>query len=160
MATAYIETTIPSYYVARASDSLIQAARQKSTQQWWDGGYSGLDLVTSLETLDEAGRGDRQMAAERLTLLDAIPLLAMTDGAITLAGTLVSKGIVPAKAASDAIHIAVASAHEVDYLVTWNFKHIANPFLRDRIRREVADAGFQMPVMCSPEELLQNDEDD
>jgi hypothetical protein len=160
MATAYIETTIPSYYVARASDSLIQAARQKSTQQWWDGGCSGFDLVTSLETLDEAGRGDRQMAAERLTLLDAIPLLAMTDGAITLAGTLVSKGIVPAKAASDAIHIAVASAHEVDYLVTWNFKHIANPFLRDRIRREVADAGFQMPVMCSPEELLQNDEDD
>ena len=160
MATAYIETTIPSYYVARASDSLIQASRQKSTQQWWDGGCSGLDLVTSLETLDEAGRGDRRMAAERLTLLDAIPLLAMTDGAITLAGALVSKGIVPAKAASDAIHIAVASAHEVDYLVTWNFKHIANPFLRDRIRREVANAGFQMPVMCSPEELLQNDEDD
>ncbi len=100
------------------------------------------------------------MAADRLALLDPIPLLMMTDEAISLAGTLVAAGIVPQKAASDSLHIAVASAHRIDYLVTWNFKHIANPFLRDRLRAAVTDAGFEMPVMCSPEELLQNDEDD
>lgn len=159
MATAYIETTIPSYYVARPSNSLLHAAKQSCTQDWWDGGCSGLELFTSLETLDEAAKGDNQMASDRLNLLGAIPLLTMTNDAIALAGQLVSAGIVPAKAASDSLHIAVASIHEIDYLVTWNFKHIANPFLRDRLRNTVNQAGYELPVMCSPEELLQNDED-
>ena len=160
MATAYIETTIPSYYVARPSNSLSHAAKQSNTQVWWDAGCSGFELFTSLETLDEASKGDKEMSADRLALLDSIPLLTMTDAALSLAATLVSKQIVPQKAASDSLHIAVASVHGMNYLVTWNFKHIANPFLRDRLRTEVTDAGFEMPVMCSPEELLQNDEDD
>lgn len=160
MATAYIETTIPSYYVARPSASLIQAARQTSTRAWWDNGCSGLDLFTSLETLDEVFKGESAMAQARLALLAAIPLLTVTDQVIDLAERLVSQGIVPAKAASDAIHIAVASVHGIDYLVTWNFKHIANPFLRERLHHAVAEAALALPVMCSPEELLQNDEND
>ncbi|MDA0813413.1 MAG: type II toxin-antitoxin system VapC family toxin [Verrucomicrobia bacterium] len=151
---------MPSYYVARPSDSLIQAARQASTREWWDGGCSGFTLFTSLETLEEAGQGEREMADARLDLLKLVPLLAVTDDVVALAVKLVSEQIVPAKAASDSIHIAVASVHRIDYLVTWNFKHIANPFLRARMRRAVADAGFSLPVLCSPEELLQNDEDD
>ena len=160
MATAYIETTIPSYYVARPSNSLIQASRQASTREWWDGGCSGLDLFTSLETLDEAAKGDVEMANARQDLLAAVRLLPVTDEVIELAANLVSTGLVPAKAASDAMHIAVASVHRIDYLVTWNFKHIANPFSRDRLRIAVADVGFELPVMCSPDELLQNNEDD
>lgn len=92
-------------------------------------------------------------------LADVVISMDDTNDAIALAGQLVSAGIVPAKAASDSLHIAVASIHEIDYLVTWNFKHIANPFLRDRLRNAVNQAGFELPVMCSPEELLQNDED-
>ncbi|MFT5471341.1 MAG: hypothetical protein ACI8UO_006474 [Verrucomicrobiales bacterium] len=160
MATAYIETTIPSYYVARPSSSLLHAAKQTATRDWWDGNCSGFELFTSLETLDKAAKGDSEMAADRLNLLQSIPLLPMPDEAISLAGNLVSAGIVPQKASSDSIHIAVASVHAIDYLVTWNFKHIANPFLRDRLRSAVEEAGFELPVMCSPEELLQNDEDD
>jgi len=160
MATAYIETTIPSYYVARASDSLLQAAKQAATRRWWDEGCSGFDLFTSLETHDEAGKGDFLMAAERLKLLQGIPLLPLPNEGLDLAQSLVTSGIVPAKAASDALHIAVASAHRMDYLVTWNFKHIANPFIRDRLRSAVAVAGFELPVMCSPDELLQNEDED
>lgn len=160
MATAYIETTIPSYYVARPSNSLIQASRQASTREWWDGGCSGLDLFTSLETLDEVAKGEDEMATARQGLLAAVRLLPVTDEVIALASTLVSTGLVPVKAASDAMHIAVASVHGMDYLVTWNFKHIANPFTRDRLRIAVANDGFELPVMCSPDELLQNNEDD
>ncbi len=160
MPTAYIETTIPSYYVARPSNSLIQAARQASTREWWDGGCSGFDLVTSLETLDEIGRGEEKMALIRRSLLAELRLLAVTNEVIALAASLVMQGIVPTKAASDAIHIAVASVHRIDYLVTWNFKHIANPFSRDRLRTAVTDAGYPLPVMCSPDELLQNNEDE
>ena len=160
MARAYIETTIPSYYVARPSNSLSQAARQTSTRKWWDSGCSGLDLVTSLETLDEVAKGDQSIAAARLHLLDDIQPLRMTEQAIKLASELVTRGIIPAKAASDSIHIAIASTHAIDYLVTWNFKHIANPFLRERLQKVVSEFGFRLPIMCSPDELLENDEND
>ena len=88
MATAYIETTIPSYYVAKTSDSLLQAAKQAATLRWWDDGCSGLVLFTSLETLDEVGRGDAQMAGERLNLLRGIPLLPLPDEGLELARCL------------------------------------------------------------------------
>ncbi len=159
MATAYIETTIPSYYVARSSPSLFHAAKQAATRDWWDSGCSGLRLFTSLETILEASKGDEQMVSDRLLLLKLIPILVMPDEALEMARGLISAGIVPEKAASDALHIAVASWHRIDYLVTWNFKHIANPFIQERLRKAVAADGFQLPVMCSPEELLQINED-
>jgi hypothetical protein len=159
MSSAYIETTVPSYYVARTSLNLLQASRQASTRVWWDSGCSGFDLFTSLEVLDEAREGDSEMAAMRLALLHKATRLEITDDVGLLAEKLVSGGLIPAKAASDAIHIAVASVHEMDYLVTWNFKHIANPFVRDRLRKMVQDAGFHLPVLCSPDELLDYNED-
>ena len=137
MARAYRETTIPSYCVARPSNSPSLAARQTSTRKWWDSGCSGFDLTTSLETLDEVAKGDQSLAAARLHLLDDIQPLRMTDEAIKLASELVARGLIPAKAASDSIHIAIASAHAIDYLVTWNFKHIASPFLRERLQKAV-----------------------
>jgi len=159
VARDYIETSVPSYYVARPSRELAQLAKQQATRDWWDGGCSGFDLVTSLETIDEAGRGEGLKAQERLDLIGQLSILEVTEAVVELAGELVDLGIVPEKVASDALHIAVASVHEVDYLVTWNFKHIANPFLRERIRNLVTGHGFRMPVMCSPEELLEYNED-
>jgi predicted nucleic acid-binding protein len=159
MPRAYIETTIPSYYVARPSMNVIQAARQASTRAWWDGGCSSFDLFTSQEVLQEAKLGDADMARERLELLSPLPKLELTDQVGALAQSLIDAGLVPEKAASDAVHIAVASVHEMNYIVTWNFKHIANPYTRDRMRAVVADAGFHLPVMSSPEELIQYDED-
>jgi hypothetical protein len=159
MAAAYSETTIPSYYVARPSMNVIQASRQACTRTWWEGGCSGFDLFTSQEVLQEARLGDAKMADQRLEILSRLPRLELTEEVGTLAHHLIQAGLVPEKAASDAIHIAVASVHRMNYLVTWNFKHIANPFIRDRLRSVVAGAGFQLPVMCSPEELIQYDED-
>ena len=159
MPSAYIETTIPSYYVARTSLNLLQASRQVNTRLWWDSGCSGFDLFTSLEAIDEAGEGDSEMAAARLALLQKTTKLEITDEVGLLAQRLVAGGLIPDKAASDAIHIAVASVHRMDYLVTWNFKHIANPFIRDRLRKAVQESGFLLPVLCSPDELLQYNED-
>jgi hypothetical protein len=158
MPTAYIETTIPSYYVARPSASLIQAARQASTRRWWDGGCSRFELFTSQETLDEAGRGDHLVAKDRMTLLENMSVLEITDDVSALTKNLLSSQLVPAKAASDAIHIAVASVHAIDFLVTWNIKHIANAHIRARLRTSVAAFGASLPVICNPDELL-NDED-
>ena len=99
------------------------------------------------------------MAKERLVLIRDLPMLEVSESAVTLTRTLLAKGLIPTKAASDAIHIAVASAHGMDYLVTWNFKHIANPYIRAHLRQVVLDCGLMLPVICTPEELL-NDETD
>jgi len=159
MPNAYIETTVPSYYVARTSQNLIQASRQASTRLWWDSGCSGFELFTSLEAVEEAQEGEPAMAQLRLALLQRAIQLEITDETGVLAQRLVSDGLIPSKAASDAIHIAVACVHGMHYLVTWNFEHIANPFIRDRLRKTVHEAGFHLPVLCSPDELLRYDED-
>jgi predicted nucleic acid-binding protein len=158
MATAYIETTIPSYYTARNARSILQASRQLATREWWDQGCSGFELVTSTETLNEVGEGDPDMASERLSLLRGIRVLPVTNEAADLARLLVATGLVPPVASPDAVHIALASVHHIDFLVTWNFKHIANPHIRERMRTKINDTGYRMPVMCSPEELLNEDE--
>jgi hypothetical protein len=159
MQRAYIESSVPSFYAARPSRQLALLAKQQATKDWWDAGCSGLELVTSLETLDEIAKGESEKAKERVELVADLPLLEVNDDVADIANDLVQSGIVPDKAASDAIHIAVTSVHRVEFLVTWNFKHIANPFLRKRIRDLITKRGFQMPTMCSPEELLDYDED-
>lgn len=159
MPTAYIETTIPSYYTSWPARDVVQIARQSATRRWWDGGYSGFELFTSQEVLDEAGRGDTGRASTRLEMLAEIPVLEFNSDVEDLARSLIVVGLVPVSVASDAVHIAIASVHRVDFLVTWNFKHIVNPHIQQRLRREVALAGFVLPVLCTPEELL-NDEDD
>jgi hypothetical protein len=139
--------------------NIIQASRQACTRAWWDGGCSDFDLFTSQEVIQEAKLGDVEMARQRMDLLSPLSKLEMTEEVGALAHKLILAGLVPEKAASDAVHIAVASVHQMNYIVTWNFKHIANPYIRDRLRGVVSEAGFHLPVMSSPEELIQYDED-
>jgi predicted nucleic acid-binding protein len=158
MPTAYIETTIPSYYTANNARSILQASRQLATREWWDGGCSNFELVTSTETLNEVAAGAISMARVRLDMLRGIRVLPLTEESAVLARSLVASGLVPAIASPDAVHIALASVYQIDFLVTWNFKHIANPHIRERMRKKINDAGYRMPVMCSPEELLNEDD--
>jgi hypothetical protein len=157
MNKVYIETTIPSYYVARPSDNLIQAARQAMTRKWWDHGCSGLEAFTSQETLDEIGRGDQNMAMQRMDLMKDVRVLEISREATEMAAILISQNIIHENGLSDAIHISVATMHGMDFLVTWNCRHIANPYAQNRLRKVADDSGFLLPVICTPEEFL-NDE--
>ena len=132
--TVYIETTIPSYYVARESRNIIQLARQQLTREWWDRFRGNYDLYTSQIVLEEAADGDGHMSEERLALLEEIPLLDIDELVEELAQELVGRHIIPEKAARDALHIAAASVQKMDYLLTWNCTHIANPHIQQRIR--------------------------
>jgi len=118
MATAYIETTIPSYYTSRPARDVVQLTRQSHTKIWWDGGCSGFELFTSQETVKEASRGDIDVAAKRLELLSKVSVLEITPRVEELTKRLLAVGLVPASVASDAIHIATASVHGMDFLVT------------------------------------------
>ena len=150
----FIETTIPSYYTARKPQSLVQQARQELTIEWWNLYRSKYKLFTSEVVIGEVSRGEDQMASSRLELICEIPRLSITDLVEKVAIELVKENIVPHKAADDALHIACAGVHRIDYLLTWNCTHIANPHIRKRIRKCFIGHNLPMPVICTPEELI------
>ena len=152
-ATVYIETSIVSYLTARPSRDLLVAAHQQLTVAWWDQQRPHYELFTSQVVLAEARAGDPEAAQRRLAVLERLPLLDVTDAAITLAAALVSGQALPAQAAQDALHLAVACVHGMEYLLTWNCAHLANARLRSRIEQICREAGYVPPIICTPEEL-------
>ncbi len=152
MAPVYLETSVVSYLVSRPSRDLIVAAHQQITRDWWDRHRRSFACFISDIVLDEAGDGDPEQAALRLKALDRIPRLAATPEGERLAAAFLS-GVLPAKAATDAAHLALATAGRVKYLLTWNCTHLANAQLLDRLEPIAAAAGFKLPRVCTPEEL-------
>ena len=149
----YVETSVISYLTARPSKTIIGAAHQQLTLAWWEkrGQY---ELVVSEVVLRECGAGDSESAARRLEVVRNLPLLLITEQAIKIAEDLIKQKIVPLKAIEDALHIAIATAHGVDYLVTWNCRHIANPEIQRGIASYLEQIGAVLPFICTPEELL------
>ncbi len=150
----YIETTIPSYLTARPSRDILQAARQQLTREWWDVERRNYDLCISQIVLDEAAAGDAEAAQRRLAVIDTLPLLDLTFEVDGLAETIMQSGLLPASASRDAVHIAVAAVHQVHFLLTWNCRHIANATIFRDLQHIIMSAGYDVPVICTPEELL------
>jgi hypothetical protein len=159
MRTAYIETSIVSYLTSRPSGDVRVAAWQEITTQWWEQERLKYELFTSELVIAEAGGGDEEAARRRLDRLNDISVLAIEDAAKRLAAQLIQDGGVPPEAQADALHIAIASVHGVDYLLTWNCRHIDNAATKPLIRAICATAGYQCPEICTPLELLSEDRD-
>ena len=150
--SVYVETSIVSYLSARPSRDVIIAAHQRLTRQWWKGRSSYRVFVSQI-VRDEAAAGDPAARARRLRVIRGISALAVGENAIRLAGELIRSGALPKKATVDAFHIGIAAAHQIDYLLTWNCKHIANATMRGTIEAICRSAGLQPPIICTPEEL-------
>ena len=154
METVYIETTIVSHLVANPSRDLLTRAQQEATRNWWAGRRGSFYCVVSQETLAEAARGDAQQASLRLAALAGLPVFPIAPEAERLAVDFLNTGALPASARSDAIHLAVASFIEADYLLTWNCRHLANAQIIRRLEREAVHAGWKLPTVCTPPELM------
>jgi hypothetical protein len=152
----YIETSFVSYLTYRPSRDLVVAAHQQITHEWWDARRAGYELCVSQLVLDEAEAGDAQSAQERLLALRPMLVLETTAEALELAKALLQAGALPAKAADDALHIAVAATKKVPYLLTWNCRHLANAAMRPVIETVCQAKGFKAPIICTPEELLES----
>ena len=152
--TVYIETTVISYLTSRPRPDVILAGHQASTRAWWKEAPNRFDLVASQLVVRECAAGDEQAARERLTALVSLTLLPITEDVEQLASLLISGRAVPESSPEDALHIAVASAHGIQYLATWNLRHIANATVRAAIERVCRSAGYEPPVICTPEELM------
>ena len=158
--TAYIETSVVSYLTARRSRDVVIAAYQEITREWWRDAQSRFDLVASELVITESGAGDADAARARLGALETIALLDVNERSEELTRLLLDNGAVPHEAAADAAHIAIAVTNGVDYLVTWNFRHIANAAMRSRIERVCREAGYEPPTICTPNELMEPDHGD
>jgi hypothetical protein len=150
----YLETTIPSYLVARRSRDLRLAADQETTLQWWETERHDYELFISQAVVTEVSQGDVNFAAARLDHLRDLPLLPRTPAASALITHLLASGIIPAVAEDDAAHIGLAAAHGMDFLLTWNCRHINNHHIRSRIERARAAYDLTMPDICTPAELM------
>ena len=150
----YVETSIVSYLTARPARDIVIAGRQQATRDWWENAPTRFDLVISQLVREEAAIGDPEASRARLAALAALTALAAPTEARELARQLVDAGAVPKHAARDAMHVAIAAVHGVEFLVTWNFRHIANAVARPRIESVCRRAGVGPPVLCTPEELV------
>jgi len=159
MDTVYVETTVIGHLAGRSHPDPVIAARQALTRRWWPTASSRYRLLISELVLDESAGGDPSAAEERLEAVASLPRLDATDEVDELVDKLISNGAIPPTEPRDAFHVAIAAVNGVQYLVTWNFKHIANATMRGRIESVCRDAGFEPPVICTPEELPGGDDD-
>lgn len=156
----YIETSVVSYLTSRPSRDVRASAWQQLTWQWWEEARPSYELFTSELVVAEASGGDPDAARRRLDALSAIPELPIDREVQRLAEALIADGGIPGTAQADALHVAVAAIHGIDYLLTWNCRHIDNAALKPAMRSVCAVAGYTCPEICTPMELLAGDADD
>jgi predicted nucleic acid-binding protein len=152
--TVYIETSIVGYLTIRPSNNLILMANAEATREWWGTRRSQFTLYISQVVLDEVARGDAEIATRRLEILQDFSLLAVNEAVQDLAAQFLTKSSLPPKAADDALHIAVATVYGLDYLLTWNCRHIANAQIQKKLLQISNDAGYELPTICTPYELM------
>ncbi|MFM7135771.1 MAG: type II toxin-antitoxin system VapC family toxin [Planctomycetota bacterium] len=159
MPSVYLETTIPSYLVARPSPDGELAAKQAITRAWWENHRHSYELVTSTSVLDEARNGDPNQRDLRLASLVGVHVLMLSPEVEFIGAELLRKGWVPPGANLDAFHVAFASAYQVNFLLTWNCSHLANPTSRRPIERWLRNLDKHIPVICTPTDLMEYDHD-
>lgn len=152
--TVYIETSIIGYLTVRPSNNLILMANVQATREWWDTRRIQFDLYISQTVLAEVAQGDAEIATKRLEILRDFPLLEVSEAVQNLAIQFLAKSNLPPKAADDALHIAAATVYGLDYLLTWNCKHIANAQIQKKLAQISLDLGYELPTICTPYELM------
>ena len=144
-----------SYYASRPSNDIVTAAWQKVTHDWWEKRANDFEIYISQYVLDEISSGDADAAAQRLDLVKGFKQLQTEEEIMVLAESLLEKHSLPQKARMDAIHLAVSAVHGIDFLLTWNCRHLANAALWDSMANVCHDHDFAMPIICTPQELIE-----
>ncbi len=149
----YLETSIISYLTSYPSGNVVIAGHQLTTLDWWENHRRDFEVFASELVVQEAGLGDTKMARKRLDVLKDIQILAVSGEARDMAKILIAEKAVPGKAAADALHIAIATVEKIDFLATWNFKHIANAQMKVKIEEAMRTRGYKPTQICTLEEI-------
>jgi hypothetical protein len=151
--TVYIETTIVGHLTARLPSDPLVAGQMLATRKWWNESRSRFELLTSDIVRNEASRGDPEAARDRLAIVAQLPIVPIASGVQGLAELLLARSALPSKARVDAVHVAIAATSSIEYLLTWNCRHLANATLRSKIEQACREHGFVPPIICTPYEL-------
>ena len=152
----YLETTIVSYLTARPSRDPIMSANLKQTKEWEQEESHKFDLLVSDLVIAEASDGDAGAVARRLAAMRNIPMLLTDENARVLARFIGDSMVLPTKAAQDALHVAIAAVNGMDYLLTWNCRHLNNAHFKPRLEALCLAKGYKCPVICTPAELMED----
>ncbi len=156
--TLYLETSVPSYYTARPSTDLVVLTHQHLTREWWENRLDSYEVYVSEVVYDEIQRGDAEAARRRVASIESFPMLDVTDETESLAMHYINELPLPESALADALHLAVTSINGLDYLVTWNCRHIARGSVKRKLPQLNTAQGLSSPTICTPEELLYDDQ--
>lgn len=151
----YVETSVVSYLTGRLSRDVMVLGNQVATRDWWRDASQQFELVASPLVIDEASFGDPNASRDRLAVLESLAIIRPSEESEVLADELTDSHALPAKATQDAVHIAIAVVNGVEYLATWNFRHIANPANASRIDQVCRDAGYRPTTICTPRQLME-----
>jgi len=155
----YVETTIPSFYhEERTAPDIV--ARREWTRHWWNRAAKTHRLVVSEPVLEELGRGRQDPSKARLLLVEDLPILPVEEPILEIVETYIRHKVMPADPGGDALHLALASYHKCDFLVTWNCRHLANANKFGHIRRVNTLLGLYVPTLATPLEMLGEEDDD
>jgi hypothetical protein len=155
--TVYIESSVISFYANRRSKDLIVAAYQKISADWWEKELHKYQPFVSQFVIEEISRGDFRAAKNRMDAIKDFPLLDLPDETFDLAKRYLKEVQIPRKSQLDAFHISAAVINRMDYILSWNFHHIANVFVKEKIKKINNEIGVETPVICTPEELIKNE---
>lgn len=153
--TVYIETTVISYCMARPSRDLIIAAHQQITHDWWEMALPQFEAFISPIVLEEISMGDTDAAKVRLESVSSFNVLEVSSEVRNLADSYFSAIEIPEKSRADSYHLAVASWHGMDFLVSWNCTHIVSGRIKRIIEEINSSKGIRTPIVCTPEELME-----
>ncbi len=154
----YIETSVLSYLVSRISSNLVLAAYQQITRNWWEFQLPYYQPVTSDFVIEEITKGDATLSKERLKLIQKFRKLPVTDDVINLGDRYLRELVIPRKASLDAYHLSISVIHGMDFVLSWNFRHMANAFVRRKVEIINSGLGIVTPTICTPEELIREAE--
>ncbi len=152
--TVYLDTTIPSAYWYEGRN-LLASGRRLLTRQWWDTERRHFSLLVSSVTEAELEEGEFPRQAECLKMVRRLRYLPIVKGAERFANQLLDLQIVPASKPRDALQLAMTTVHDVDYLLTWNYAHLANPVVQERLKKVCEKSAFRCPILVSPETIPQ-----
>ncbi len=153
--TVYIESTIISYLAAKPSRDLIVAAHQQITNEWWDTIKQQVECYISPFVIQEISAGDQEAAKRRLDLIEDLSILEVNKEIQNLAQKYFAALDIPEKSRLDAFHLALSVWHEIDYLLSWNCKHIVSGRIKKMLDKVNLELDLKIPILCTPEELME-----
>jgi predicted nucleic acid-binding protein len=156
--TVYIETTIPSYLAAKSSRDIVVAGHQQITHEWWQNCKEQYNLFISEAVIQEAARGDSSASGRRKEYIVGLPVLSISREIMTLSEQYLTLLSIPSKAALDAVHLACCVKYEIDFMLTWNCKHLAHGSVIKRLNEYNIQHRLFLPTIVTPSELMGRDE--